>query len=119
MSRIAHARLAFFLAVAMLMPCAFAGSYNAIWSGTVTSVNAYTYNDQIIFSLNAMPSPPSGTCTNTAFAISTGDTDAESRNRMYATLLGTFLTGRTIRGGYDNTGASCSDGFILAYRVRL
>ena len=119
MLRSVHIRGAFFLVLSALTPCAiaFAGSYNANWSGTVTSLNTYSYNDQIIFSLSSMPSLPSGTCSTAAFAISTGDTDAESRNRMYATLLSAYLTGQSITVGYDNTGASCSETYVLAYRV--
>ncbi len=91
--------------------------YNANWSGTVTGVSAYTYNDQILFSLNSMPNEPAGTCNSTAFMISAADSDAESRSRIYATLMSAYLTGQPVSVGYDNTGASCSGGYITAFRV--
>lgn len=99
MPRIACRRVACFFAFAALTSTAFAGGYDANWSGKVTSLNAYSYFDQIFFSLDTMPSVPSGTCSNTSFAISAGDSsgsDAESRNRMYATLLAAFLAGQTV-----------------------
>lgn len=74
MAGITFGRATFFLALSALIPSAFAGSYNAKWSGTVTSLSTYSYNDQIIFALSTMPSLPSGTCNTTAFAISKGDT---------------------------------------------
>ena len=117
MPKIAYVRAIFFLALAGFVPCAFAAGYNANWSGTVVSLNAYSYNDQLTFTLSTMPSLPSGTCSTTAFAVVGSDTDAESRDRIYATLLSAYLTGQTVSVGYDNTGASCADGAIEAFRV--
>jgi hypothetical protein len=117
MSRISHLKVGFFLAVISGIPCAYSGGYNANWTGTVTGVSTYSYNDQIVFSLNSMPSQPPGTCITTFFAIDINSTDTESRNRMYATLLSAFLTGQTISIGYDSTGASCTGSFIQAFRV--
>jgi hypothetical protein len=98
-------------------PVARANGYNANWTGIVTSISAYTYNDQIVFSLSSMPSEPAGTCSSAGFMITAADSDAESRARIYATLISAYLTGQPVSVGYDNTGASCSDGFITAFRV--
>jgi len=120
MNRIGYIGAMCCVALAAVIPQAFAAGYNANWSGKVVSLSAYSYADQIYFLLDTMPSIPSGTCSNTSFAITTGDhsgSDLESRNRMYATLLAAFISGQSVSIGYDNTGASCSDGVITAFRV--
>lgn len=120
MNRFVHVGAACCVALAAVMPRAFAAGYNANWSGKIVSLSAYSYSDQVFFSLDTMPTLPSGTCSNSSFAFTASDSsgsDAESRNRMYATLLAAYLSGQSVSIGYDNSGASCTDGVITSFRV--